>query len=850
MNEDKKEIVYTNALMRAEELIQSISPQDFEQAIEAKYEAQKKLVELWFEAKKIDTENFLSLLTKMYERLLDSLTKNMIPYDVCIMGYGKLGAGEINFSSDIDIAFIFGHEEDEKGVIKSVREFVNRTTKFKGKRFLWRIDLDLRPGGKTSPIAVSESFFTWYYLNLGRTDDRYALLRARPVAGDKTIGERALSEIEPFIFRRYIDFSALERLKEIKIAISKHLRRKEFDDRKVDIKFSWGGIREIEFIAFVNQLIFGGKDTKFREKRTTKILELIDELMKNTHPTLKECYIFLREVETIIQLDEEQRFVIDEKDIPRLLEFYGTDEKRFFEMLNVVRSKVSEIFKNTFEVYEPKYKVITQDISDDELEAYLQELGYEDVRSAKEMVKDMVSRSTFMKEKDRKIIEVDFESRIPETLISSLVWHAAKSVNKNSSLSYLSSFLRAIGKRKGIYVMLSHNEKLMEILARLMGISKLFANFLINHPENIDTIFLSSQISPYPPDEKEFWLSVKDKPPEEILNEIRRAKKEKILITVFDDLSHNIDFEELSSRITRIYDFILRETVSLTARERLGEKFALPPDELQIPFQIIALGKYGSQEVIYGSDADLLFVFQDEDIEKWIRFSQKLLTLLTAKTQEGEGLTVDMRLRPSGHAGPLALSQKALWDFYTQKSSIWQRITLLKARYVFTGKENKDVLDKEIIRLREESLGKINAQDIVRDMMEIRKKSREKIGKMTRNGKNYLNIKYCEGGMQDIEFIVHAVQVIEKAFSYEFRDALKIASQKLGRDLKRSYTTLRKVEKFIKLKSDVSLEDVYVIYDQKDKIWEEIEEFEGVSFRDFLNALQEARQSFDEILKL
>jgi len=815
-------------------------------AFEFKYSTQGKLLDLWLNHK-IDTQTFLYDLTKMYEKILDELVGLYFPKDqICIMAYGKFGAEEINFSSDIDISFIFKSIADEEKIIKAARKFINETTERKGQRFLWRIDIELRPGGRSSPVAVSDSFFLWYYLNLGQVDDRYALLRARPVAGNIKIGQDLLKELEPFVFRKYVDFSVIERLKEIKLAISRHIKR---DEKVFDVKFSEGGIREIEFVVFVNQLIFGGKDERLRQKRTSLLLDIIQDYLseeKNKTPSLKECYLFLREIESLIQVNEEQRFTLEKKDMKRILSFYGISREEFSERLKIVRDRVSEIFKQTFEIELPDYKIITENVSDYELEKYLSELGYLDLSSAKEIVRNLLSKTLFLKEKKRKgILEFEIKTEgvlVSEKLVSAIVWYCSRTHDKNLALSYFSSFINAVGRRKGIYYMLSKNERLVEILAKLFGVSRLAANYLINHPESIDTIFLASQISHDLPDEVEFWESVKSGEFDFILDELRKMKKEKILLLLLDDVSKSLSHEEISERICSIYDFFLRQTLSLSAREKL--KINLPPPHLNIPFYIIALGKYGSKEAIYGSDVDLVFVFSEPDPEKWIRFSQKFIVFLTASTKEGYGLQVDMRLRPSGHAGPLALSFEAFWEFYLNKADIWQRLSLLKSRVVFGG-DKKHEFGSLLNEIKKLAFENIDLESIISAMRDLRKKSLEKLSFKFENGKKLINLKYCLGGMQDVEFITFFVLLKEGKFELDFKQGVIFASYFFPK-IKSAYDVLRKIEKYLKIRSDIPLEDIWIQEDDG-VFWDELKDFSGVSYKDFLEAKKVIASAFREI---
>jgi glutamate-ammonia-ligase adenylyltransferase len=457
-----------------------------------------------------------------------------------------------------------------------------------------------------------------------------------------------------------------------------------------------------------------------------------------------------------------------------------------------------------------------------------------------------LSKTLFLKEKKRKgILEFEIKTEgvlVSEKLVSAIVWYCSRAHDKNLALSYFSSFINAVGRRKGIYYMLSKNERLVEILAKLFGVSRLAANYLINHPESIDTIFLASQISPDLPDEVEFWESIKSGDVDSILDELRKMKKEKILLLLLDDVSKSLSHDEISERICRIYDFFLRQTLSLTAREKL--KINLPPPHLNIPFYIIALGKYGSKEAIYGSDVDLVFVFSEPDPEKWIRFSQKFIVFLTASTKEGYGLQVDMRLRPSGHAGPLALSFDAFWEFYLNKADIWQRLSLLKSRVVFGGDKKHEFgyLLNEIKKLAFEN---IDLESIISAMRDLRRKSLEKLSFKFENGKKLINLKYCLGGMQDVEFITFFVLLKERKFELDFKQGVIFASYFFPK-IKSAYDVLRKIEKYLKIRSDIPLEDIWIQEDDG-VFWDELKDFSGVSYKDFLEAKKAIASAFKEI---
>lgn len=701
---------------------------------------------------KIDVEGFLEELTAICELFLDALC----PPELCIVAFGKLGARELNFSSDIDIVPIFSHHLDtEESATSKARQFVRLLSAVTLEGFLWRVDLDLRPAGKEGPMCPSEEFFTWYYLNFGGTDERYYLLRARPVAGMKEIGERTLKNLENFVFRKYLDFSVLERLRDIKLRISSSAKRKPYD-----VKFSEGGIRDAEFVVFAHQLILGGRFPEVRGARTTEVMDTLKSHVEFDVEAFKSAYLFLRFLECMIQMEEEeQRFHMGSDDIKRICETFGYTESKLLKEFSEKCKFIKEVFDSVLKPVKVLKAPDIADLSQSELEMYLKSLGFKNPRSMSGVLKGISGRSD---------------------VISKFIIEASKSPDLDMSVANFTRFMERIGGRR-YWSTLSESEGLLRTLAKLFGTSSLFSNFIVAHPELLDVIILP-RVDRDP--EEELWEAlVKADDFEEALDILRKFAKEKTMQILLDDLAGALDSETTSRALTRLTDAIIR----------CSAKF-IKDDER---FSIVTLGKYGSCEILYGSDVDLIFVYDDNPLSSgvWAKVAQKILLLLNVPTKEGIAVKVDMRLRPSGRFGPVVVSSKALGEYY-KKADFWERFAFLKARTVVGNINVWEVKEKAFLEVRMDRLRE--------NLRSARDKMVAKLG--TKAGK--LNLKYCKGGFLDVDLIVGYLKVKHRLFTHEtvFFDETK---------LEECYRRLRDIEKEMKIKSDVYLEDLWIAPDKE-----------------------------------
>ena len=736
------------------------------------------------------SEIFLKEITLIAETLIRKIFSLLKIKDICMMAVGKLGAGELNFSSDIDIIFVRNNYTDEVESTKTVKNIINIISDVTEDGILYRCDLDLRPGGRKSPLCPSEEFFSWYYLNFGSTDDRYALLRMRYIAGDEEIARRCSDAVEPFIWRKYLDFSAVERLREIKKMLKSNIKRQT---EIFDVKFSDGGIRDVEFITSSHQILFGGNYPSLRTNSTIKVLEEMQKISEiKITPKLKSAYLFLRDVENVIQMEnDEHKFTFDEPSKERYSILSGLLREEVEEVLKSYRKLVTEIFDEIFEVEREEVPIIPKDISESEVKSYLEKLNFPDADSSSKIVRELFEKAEIALEK--KYISYTEESSKSEFIVSSYIKEASKSLSPTASLSNFSRFIQRIGRRRSFYITLYQNPKLIKILAKLFGTSNLFSNFICQHPELLDSLLLTKT-----EDEdlkSEAIERVEGKPYENALDEIRIFSKEKILRLLLEDFSKELSPAEVGEKLSQIYDSIfLSATRYLCAPEN---------------FSICALGKYGSKELLYGSDADIIFIFftdgEQIKLEELVRLSQKVISFVSVPTKEGSSLKVDMRLRPSGKAGPLAVSFKSFQQFYLREADFWQKQSLLRIRPITQVK-------KEFYTFSTDILSKMDLEDAKTEMAKRRRQTEEKLGVKKGKNNNLLNLKFCKGGLQDIEFVVHLLQIQERIYNPNFIEVLELLSKRYEKisQLKEEYYKLRSMEKEIKLKSDSPLEDIFV----------------------------------------
>ncbi|MCC6502930.1 MAG: bifunctional [glutamate--ammonia ligase]-adenylyl-L-tyrosine phosphorylase/[glutamate--ammonia-ligase] adenylyltransferase [Deltaproteobacteria bacterium] len=708
-----------------------------------------------------------------------------------VIGMGKLGGRELNFSSDIDIIYIYSSDKGETtgvegkdGSAIALHAFFVKASTMATKLisnvtedgFVFRVDLDLRPEGRSGDAANSLRSAEVYYESWGQMWERAAMIKARPVAGSRSLGEEFLSMIRPFVFRKYLDFTAIEEIKSMKEKIDLSLLRRNPD--AIDVKLGAGGIREIEFFCQALQLIHAGKDTLIRERNTLKTLRALltrKYIKEEEESSLRQAYIFLRDLEHRIQIVEgRQSQAIPPspealEKLARMMGFSDTDEKKagefFWEEYRRTTHTVHEIFRSLFYASEETIDapahirvLLSPDLPPVDGQEMLSELGFKDAETAWKNITHLREGPSF--------VHLSAKARvILQKLGPRFLERASRSPDPDRALAHLDRFISSIGARTTFYSLLLENPGVMDELIKVMGTSVFLSRDLIEHPESLD-ILLSNELS-IPCKRKEDILSAflleasSGKDYETKLDTIRRLKSQELFRIGMNDIAGALTLRQVSNQMTFIAEAALEAAITL-AKDELSERYGECPTG---SFSVIGLGKLGGRELIYGSDLDILFVYSDSpdghttgpkeisSHEYFVKLGQRIISVLTLRTKEGFVFNVDARLRPSGSAGVLVVSEEALLKYHSGATQVWERQALTKARAVAGDITfGKNIVKKLWDELYARELGPAD----IDEMLRIRGRMEVEIAK---EDSTRYNIKTGEGGIVDCEFLVQALQL-------------------------------------------------------------------------------------------
>jgi glutamate-ammonia-ligase adenylyltransferase len=772
------------------------------------------------------------------------------PNRFVILGMGKLGGGELNFSSDIDVIFLYEGDEGEslggrKGkadarmffseVAKKIIYCLGEVTE---EGFVFRIDLRLRPLGVNGPLVQSVGSAMLYYESWGQCWERAALIKARPVAGDEEVGAEFLKEVEPFIYRRYLDYTTVDELRHMKMRIENELLAADAKQR--NLKLGYGGIREIEFFTQALQLVNGGYVPELREASTLPALEKLARhqfISSRERDKLTQAYRFLRQVEHKVQIVQEAHA----HSIPE-----GQDEEQFLARRLGYRKKgklserqlfwrdhrahthaVRAVFDRLF--YSAQKEIAGQGASDagavwhdlDRREIIVQELrelGFNEPERAYENLLAVRDGESYAPPGPKRL-------QVLRTLGPALVADVAKSGAPDRALLNLSRFSHRIGGRTGFLTLLAENPQTMRLLITLFADSQFLTDLFLNRPELIDTLIRGDLTRVHKSRDEMFHelrAAVGEQYDiEEKLNALRRYKTEEFIRIGLHDLGDSLELTPL-----------LRE-LSILAEVCVEAAFRMTLDELEAKygkvaegrFAIIGGGKMGGLEIDYNSDLDLIFVYQAREEaqteggaqgrlpahEFYVRLGQKLITYLSAPTEEGIAYKIDMQLRPSGKAGPVVCSLDAYREYHRSGAQLWERQALVKTRFI----AGDPILGREIEKIAAGfAYGSGLTQEEVEEIHYLRMRMERELA---REDATRFNLKKGRGGLVDIEFLTQMLQLahghrlrglrrrgtlkaLEKLFEYKI---LNRADYKL---LHEGYVFLRRLDHRLRLERDQSID--------------------------------------------
>ena len=679
--------------------------------------------------------------------------------DLIVVGMGKLGGGELNVSSDIDLIFAYPEEGETTGprrignheyFILLGKKLIAALNDNTPDGFVFRVDMRLRPYGDAGPLAASFSMLENYYHTQGREWERYAWIKGRPLCGGKY--QELAAMLRPFVFRKYLDFGAFASMRDLHAQIRREVQRRELDD---NIKLGPGGIREIEFIAQVFQLIRGGKDLALQTRSTLEALDLIAErelMQPATVAELREAYFFLRNLEHRLQyLEDAQTQMLPTNDGDRQLIAEAMNYpawSEFYAALNNQRQKVTRHFEQVFaaphseQQSHPLTALWQGTVGDEEALAILAELGY---RAASETWQ----RLTALRRGSRYAQLPESSRARYDALLPPLMEVAAGFPNPDQTLERILRLLENISRRAAYLALLLEYPQTLSQVARLCSASPWVSDYLTQHPVLLDEL-LDSRALNTPPDcaksgaELREQLDASRDDTERQMDILRHFKQSQVFRLVSQDLAGLLTLEKLSDHLSDLADLILGETLrlcwrGLRTRHREEPRFA-----------IIGYGKLGGKELGYASDLDIIYLYDDDASEApeiYARLGQRINTWLTSMTPAGMLYETDLRLRPNGASGLLVSSVEAFSEYQRTHAWVWEHQALTRARFC-AG-------DREIGASFEQIRHQVLTQE--RDSASLRGEVLAMRGKMLDahpNKSGLFDLKHDRGGIIDVEFAV------------------------------------------------------------------------------------------------
>ncbi len=758
-----------------------------------------------------------------------------------IIGMGKFGGDELNYASDIDIIYLASDQLYELLGIEKVNKLGEQLTSLLTAQTsdgnVYRVDLDLRPDGKQGVLVPSLSRMLTYYESWGETWERLAMIKASHKAGDRSLTEAFLNEIQPFVYRRYLDFSTIDALKDIKQRIQLSLLRGM--DQTWDVKLGEGGIRELEFYTQVIQLIHGGREKVLRTRSTITAIEnlsMLNVINSDSATKLIDAYKVLRTTEHRIQqylMLQSHKLPSDKRSERRVIRGILPSKERLLEdaydrgLLKITRAKeiVHELFQQLF--YEQEriiesqrpddvVRIFIHNTPEDEIRQKLQTMGFRDMDKMMEYIKILRDGipGTRYSEKTKRILN---------WLSPVFLKGASETVDPDAAIEHLVEFIRRIGARGVFFSLLKENPKTMSTLIQFFSMSDFLSHLLINYPEYLDSLVLARYVSlerTYQDMYDELYEAYHQlNDYEDKLRLIREFKIKETLRIGINDINENLNIVEVSEQLSTLADVIISITLKFVMEE-LEPIYGVIPDIEENGLLVLGMGKLGSRELNYNSDLDLVFVYgsdknttkQMSPQEYFSKVVQRFITAISISTESGRAYTIDTRLRPSGNLGPLVASMDSFIQYHKESSMIWEKQALLKARGI-TGP--KRLLDKFLLAIPE-IMSSIRKDDNLRkEIHDMRMRLEKSVQDDTAN----YNFKKGIGGLMDIEFIVQYLELAygnENPAIYEKNTFLALEvlmengyiSKKDMDTLKDGYMFLRKLENRVRIDKDFSVEKI------------------------------------------
>ncbi len=694
-----------------------------------------------------------------------------------VLAMGKHGAFELNYSSDIDLVifydatrFPFRKKGDQRGaavdIVKGLVRLLAETTV---DGYVFRVDLRLRPDASATQVAISTDAAEDYYEGMGQNWERAALIKARACAGDRVAAERLLKAIEPFIWRRNLDFAAIEDIHSIKRQIHAHGKHGAIAAAGHNIKLGRGGIREIEFFAQTQQLILGGRKPELRQRGPIEALHALAEqghVEKSVADDLTESYYFLRAVEHRLQMIEDDQTHTVPKSAEGLAHIACfadfEDSKQFgsalIRRLEAVQAHYLQLFERAPPLSTAEGSLVFTGVEDDpETIETLSNMGFRDPSHLAGAVRGWhhgrvrAMRSARARE-------------LLTKLVPALLDALAATADPDAAFAQFDRFLSHLPAGVQLFSLLLANPNLLELVAAIAGSAPRLADYMARAPATLDALLDAGFLSHLPPRaelDRALSAAIAGAPSlEATLDAARRFAREQIFRVGVQIIQGSAQAGEAGAAFSNIAECAIGNLLSAAEDELARSAGRVGGGS----FVIIAMGKLGGREMTAGSDLDLVFVYEaPPDVEVsdgpkplavstyYARLAQRLISALTVATSEGVLYEVDMRLRPTGNKGPVAVSFESFRRYHEKEAWTWERLALTRARVV----AGPVALAERVESIVQTTLaGAVARTDVAKDAREMREKLAAQFP-----GRNRWDLKFAPGGLVDIEFVAQTLQL-------------------------------------------------------------------------------------------
>jgi len=723
------------------------------------------------------------------------------PLSMLVLGMGKLGGGELNFSSDIDLIFTYprnvptqgGRRSFESQVFytKVAQKLISALNQVTADGQVFRVDMRLRPFGESGPLVMSFSAMEDYYQDQGREWERYAMLKARPLGEETCYWDEFKQLLKPFVYRRYIDFSVIESLRKMKHLIAQEVRRKGLVN---NIKLGAGGIREVEFIVQALQMIRGGRDVSLQ---TPSIMNAIKELTKlgvlpsDVSDSLTKSYLLLRRVEQYLQaFDDQQTQTLPDIEIGQARLAYLLEHDDFANSLPQINQVMESVRK--------EFALVVGDEP--------QEQGnYDDSFSYAWLQRDCLQLDGILDlsnlERWQKVL-TEFDAKlnkrhvgirgrdILDKLMPALLYALAQQKSSSELLQRVLSIVEMIATRTTYLELLFENQGALKQLVLLCGHSKWIADHIAKYPILLDelidpaALYKPLPLSEYQTEIRQYFLRIEQDDLELQMEALRQFKQTHQLRIAAADATGVLSIMKVSDHLTALAEAIVLQSVNL-AWQQMVSRYGEPKgcDEVQKGFAVIAYGKAGGLELGYDSDLDLVFVHNQQGDSSttgtkqissrqfYLKLAQRLMHLFNTRTASGILYELDTRLRPEGNSGLLAINIESFYHYQQSQAWTWEHQALARARMIYGEPE----LHNRFAEIRKDILcSPRDEAQLKEDVVKMREKMRTHLSK---DSEFEFDLKQGLGGMTDIEFIAQFLVLNHSASSTaltEYSDNIRI----------------------------------------------------------------------------